>query len=130
MKRTAVIDVAGLSESLLGSATPAISAFRQRGAWARITPAIPAVTCTAQANYLTGLTPAEVATRRDYMHVVKYFETNLHDVRLTFRWPMLPNGNSGPGRQVFRSMVSGPYTNDPPNSPFFFFRPNFYYRGS
>jgi predicted AlkP superfamily pyrophosphatase or phosphodiesterase len=58
LKRTAVIDVVGLSESLLGSAAPAISAFRQRGALARITPATPALTCTAQANYLTRLTPA------------------------------------------------------------------------
>lgn len=79
---------------------------------------------------IAGLTTNEIATRRDYMHMVKYYETNLHDLRLTFRWPMLPNGNSGPGRQVFRSMVSGPYTNDPPNSPFYFFQPNFYYRGS
>jgi type II secretory pathway pseudopilin PulG len=82
-------------------------------------------------NYsIAGLAPAEIIARSNYMHVVKYYETNLHDVRLTFRWPMLPNGNSGPSRQVFRSMVSGPYTNDPPNSPFFFFQPNFYYRGS
>jgi type II secretory pathway pseudopilin PulG len=82
-------------------------------------------------NYaIGGLTAADLVARSNYMHIVKYFETNLHDVRLTFRWPMLPSGNSGPSRQVFRSMVSGPYTNDPPGSPFFFFQPNFYYRGS
>jgi predicted AlkP superfamily pyrophosphatase or phosphodiesterase len=57
--RTAVINVVGLSESLLGANTPCINAFRQRGALARITPAFPAVTCTAQSNYLTGRTPAE-----------------------------------------------------------------------
>ena len=79
---------------------------------------------------IAGLSLADRIARSNYMHVVKYYETNLHDVRLTFRWPMLPNGNSGPGRQVFRSMVSGPYTNDPPSSPFFFFQPNFYFRGS
>ncbi len=59
MTRTAVINVVGLSESLLGANTPCINAFRQRGALARITPAFPAVTCTAQSNYLTGRTPAE-----------------------------------------------------------------------
>ena len=59
MTRTAVINVVGLSESLLGAHTPAINAFRQRGAWGRITPAFPAVTCTAQSNYLTGRSPAE-----------------------------------------------------------------------
>ncbi len=58
MTRTAVINVVGLSESLLGAHTPNINAFRQRGAIRRITPAFPAVTCTAQSNYLTGLTPA------------------------------------------------------------------------
>ena len=59
MTRTAVINVVGLSESLLGPNTPCVNAFRQRGALARITPAFPAVTCTAQSNYLTGRVPAE-----------------------------------------------------------------------
>jgi hypothetical protein len=31
----------------------------------------------------------------------------LHELRLTFLWPQLPNGNVGPGRQTFRTMVSG-----------------------
>lgn len=59
MKRTAVINVVGLSESLLGPHTPRLAAFRARGASARIVPAFPAVTCTAQANYLTGSLPAQ-----------------------------------------------------------------------
>lgn len=59
MKRTAVINVVGLSESVLGEHTPRISAFRSAGALSRITPAFPAVTCTAQSNYLTGQTPAQ-----------------------------------------------------------------------
>jgi predicted AlkP superfamily pyrophosphatase or phosphodiesterase len=59
MKRTVVIDVVGLSESLLGPRMPRLNAFRQRGALCRIEPAFPAVTCTAQANYLTGLPPAQ-----------------------------------------------------------------------
>ena len=32
---------------------------------------------------------------------------NLHELRLTFLWPQLPNGNLGPGRQTFRTMVAG-----------------------
>lgn len=59
MKRTAVIDVVGLSESLLGPATPHLNAFRGAGSLCRIRPAFPAVTCTAQATYLTGLSPAD-----------------------------------------------------------------------
>ena len=57
MNRIAVINVVGLSESLLGPHTPHMNRFRERGALCRIAPAFPAVTCTAQANYLTGLTP-------------------------------------------------------------------------
>lgn len=59
MRRTAVINVVGLSESLLGPHTPRLNAFRARGAMCQIEPAFPAVTCTAQSNYLTGLTPTE-----------------------------------------------------------------------
>ena len=59
MTRTAVINVVGLSESLLGPQTPRINAFRAVGASSRIEPAFPAVTCTAQSTYLTGLTPAQ-----------------------------------------------------------------------
>ncbi|MGC3958352.1 MAG: alkaline phosphatase family protein [Verrucomicrobiota bacterium] len=59
MTRTAVINVVGLSESLLGEHTPRINAFRAQGALTRIEPVFPAVTCTAQSTYLTGLTPSE-----------------------------------------------------------------------
>jgi len=57
MRRTAVINVVGLTESLLGPEMPRIQAFRQRGAVASIIPAFPGLTCTAQSTYLTG-TPA------------------------------------------------------------------------
>ena len=59
MNRLAVINVVGLTRSLLGEHTPRLMAFSERGALASITPAFPAVTCTAQANYLTGKPPAD-----------------------------------------------------------------------
>jgi predicted AlkP superfamily pyrophosphatase or phosphodiesterase len=59
MNRLVVINVVGLTEALIGEHTPRISAFRQGGALACIAPAFPAVTCTAQSNYLTGKTPSE-----------------------------------------------------------------------
>jgi predicted AlkP superfamily pyrophosphatase or phosphodiesterase len=59
MNRLAVINVVGLTEALIGEPTPRIAAFRKRGALAQIAPAFPAVTCTAQTNYLTGKTPAQ-----------------------------------------------------------------------
>lgn len=58
MKRTAILNLVGLSESLLGPHTPHLNAFRQAGALRRVDPAFPAVTCTAQSNYLTGTLPA------------------------------------------------------------------------
>ncbi|MEW6302293.1 MAG: nucleotide pyrophosphatase/phosphodiesterase family protein [Verrucomicrobiota bacterium] len=59
MSRLAVINVVGLTEGLLGPATPRINAFLQGRVLTHIEPAFPAVTCTAQSNYLTGQTPSE-----------------------------------------------------------------------
>ncbi|HXT42483.1 MAG TPA: alkaline phosphatase family protein [Candidatus Angelobacter sp.] len=59
MKRTVVINVVGLTESLIGPRTPKIAEFLKSGARAHVVPTFPAVTCTAQSNYLTGNTPAE-----------------------------------------------------------------------
>ncbi len=58
MKRTAVIDVVGLTGSLIGADTPRLAALARAGTLRPIRPAFPAVTCTAQANYVTGRAPA------------------------------------------------------------------------
>jgi len=54
MTRTAVINVVGLTEGLLGEHTPKLNAFRQKTSLRHIAPAFPAVTCTAQTDYVTG----------------------------------------------------------------------------
>ena len=59
MKRLAVINVVGLTESLIGRHTPGIAEFLKRGAKASIVPPFPALTCAAQSNYLTGKLPSE-----------------------------------------------------------------------
>lgn len=59
MPRLAVINLVGLTESLLGEHMPRLTAWRARAKLTRITPAFPAVTCTAQSNYLTGRRPVE-----------------------------------------------------------------------
>ncbi|MES1180254.1 MAG: alkaline phosphatase family protein, partial [Verrucomicrobiota bacterium] len=59
MNRLAVLNVVGLTEALIGEHTPRLAEFAKRGALAQIAPAFPAVTCTAQSNYLTGKTPSE-----------------------------------------------------------------------
>jgi predicted AlkP superfamily pyrophosphatase or phosphodiesterase len=59
VKRTAVINVVGLSESCLGTATPRLNEFIARNKKSLVTPAFPAVTCTAQSNYVTGRPPRD-----------------------------------------------------------------------
>lgn len=59
MKRTVVINVVGLTEGLLGPHTPALKRFQNHGRLVHVNPAFPAVTCTAQSNYLTGQSPAK-----------------------------------------------------------------------
>jgi predicted AlkP superfamily pyrophosphatase or phosphodiesterase len=56
---TAVLNVVGLTESLLGAHTPHLNALRADGAAAPIRAVAPAVTCSAQATYLTGLLPRD-----------------------------------------------------------------------
>ena len=79
-------------------------------------------------NYAVGnLTTNIMALRSNYMFVVRSFQTNLHDVRLTFLWPVYPSGRIGSGRQVYRTAVAGHYTNDPPGSPYFFYQPRTFF---
>jgi predicted AlkP superfamily pyrophosphatase or phosphodiesterase len=57
VNRTVVLNVAGLSSSLLGPHTPRLSSLASGPA--RIRPLCPAVTCSMQATYLTGRLPAD-----------------------------------------------------------------------
>jgi predicted AlkP superfamily pyrophosphatase or phosphodiesterase len=57
-RRLAVLDVVGLTPGLLGPSTPRLSAFAARGAAVPVGHVLPAVTCSVQATYLTGLPPA------------------------------------------------------------------------
>jgi predicted AlkP superfamily pyrophosphatase or phosphodiesterase len=59
MQRVAVINVVGLSPSLLGPSTPRLTAFAQKHGMQAFRPAFPAVTCTAQSSMLTGTGPRE-----------------------------------------------------------------------
>jgi predicted AlkP superfamily pyrophosphatase or phosphodiesterase len=54
MQRTAILNVVGLTNGMLGLSTPRICAFAKRGQITVIEPAFPALTCTAQSTYLTG----------------------------------------------------------------------------
>lgn len=59
MARTAILNVVGLTRRLIGEHTPNIHAFVERNRLALVEPVLPAVTCTAQATYVTGKPPRE-----------------------------------------------------------------------
>ena len=89
MHKTVVLCVVGLTPKLLEggqsrlpgrsqselrssdqSELPKLSAWARQGALARITPAFPAVTCTAQSTYRTATTPhAQLAITLDQIFV-------------------------------------------------------------
>ena len=58
MRRTAVLNIVGLTASLIDDRTPNIRAYVDRCSISKVKPAFPAVTCTAQSNFVTGKTPA------------------------------------------------------------------------
>jgi predicted AlkP superfamily pyrophosphatase or phosphodiesterase len=57
MQKLVVLNVVGLASRFLGPSMPRLSAWAENARVARIRPAFPAVTCTAQTNYLTGQYP-------------------------------------------------------------------------
>lgn len=59
MRKTAVLNVVGLTDALIGEHTPNLAAFRRESSVATVDEAVPAVTCTAQSAYLTGRPPAD-----------------------------------------------------------------------
>ena len=59
MDKTVVLNVVGLTPQLIGEHTPFLSSWQQRGKTTSIKPVMPAVTCTAQATYYTGVNPDE-----------------------------------------------------------------------
>ncbi|MBP5973548.1 alkaline phosphatase family protein [Brasilonema sp. CT11] len=59
MNKTVVLNVVGLTPSLLGENTPSLSRWAASGKVSAIAPVLPAVTCTVQATYLTGKMPNE-----------------------------------------------------------------------
>jgi len=55
-----------------------------------------------------GLTPAQMLDRTNLSRTVWMLQTNAHDFRLRFRWPVLPNGQiPNYGLATFRAMASG-----------------------
>jgi predicted AlkP superfamily pyrophosphatase or phosphodiesterase len=58
VRRTVVLDVVGLSNDLLGDATPRLDALRRAGAARPLRTILPAVTCSVQSTFTTGTLPS------------------------------------------------------------------------
>jgi predicted AlkP superfamily pyrophosphatase or phosphodiesterase len=58
VRRTVVLLVVGLTPDLVGDATPHLAALAREGGVRPLRTILPAVTCSAQATFTTGLTPA------------------------------------------------------------------------
>jgi predicted AlkP superfamily pyrophosphatase or phosphodiesterase len=59
VRKTIVINAVALTPSLIGQATPNLARLQAQGASAAIEGVLPAVTCSVQATYLTGVWPAQ-----------------------------------------------------------------------
>jgi type II secretory pathway pseudopilin PulG len=75
-----------------------------------------------------GLSSAQMALRTNLSRTVFMLQTNSHDIRLRFRWPVLPNGQIPTyGLATFRSLVDGSLTNFLVGAqPVFFIQPSSY----
>lgn len=99
VQRVAVINVVGLSSSLLGEGMPRLTAFAKRAGLQSFRPAFPAVTCTAQSSMLTGTCPREHGIVGNGWYdresaEVKFWKQSNHLVRGEKIWDALKRANS------------------------------------
>ncbi|GGB91471.1 alkaline phosphatase family protein [Dyadobacter sediminis] len=59
MNKTVVIDIVGLSSSVIGEHTPFLKSYLEKHHLTRIKPLLPALTTTSQSTYVTGKWPSE-----------------------------------------------------------------------
>ena len=73
-------------------------------------PYVPVDTNSIDLRFTNNLnTPQLYFDRINRAHMVWNLQTNSHNLRLTFRWPMLPTGDVGNGRATFRSLIGGQF---------------------
>lgn len=98
--RLAVLNIVGLSESLLGPHTPGLSAFARKHGIQAHAPAFPAVTCTAQSSIVTGTSPAQHGIVGNGWYdresaEVRFWKQSNHVVRGEKLWDKLRRGIPG-----------------------------------
>jgi hypothetical protein len=82
-------------------------------------------------NYTAYANTNDWIPRSNYWRVASTVQTNLCDLRLTFRWPTFPNGKVGNDRQIFRTVAGGHLvqTNNL-TMPLWFFEPRTYVKAN
>lgn len=100
MTRVAVLNLVGLSGSLLGSRMPRVTAFADRCGRQSYAPDFPAVTCTAQSSLLTGRPVADHGVVANGWYdretaEVRFWKQSNHIVRGTKIWDELRRENPG-----------------------------------
>src|SRR5262245_11673024 len=91
MRKSAVLNVVGLTSDLLGPHTPFLDRWSRAGAVTTISPVVPAVTCTAQATYFTGTMPDRhgIVANGWYFRdecEIRFWRQSNHLVQAPFLW--------------------------------------------
>lgn len=99
MHKTAVINVVGLTPDLIGEHTPRISEWISKGKMSPVDSMLPAVTCSVQSTYLTGVMPDEhgVVANGWYfrdMDIIKFWRQSNKLVQSTKIWEKLKEEDS------------------------------------
>ena len=113
MPRTMVINVAGLSNALVGE-IPSLAALGKKGVRLGLEPVLPAVTCTMQATLTTGERPSlhGIVGNGLYFHdtcEVRFWEQSAHLVNAPRVWD-LPVQNAECGMRSEKRKTAAPST--------------------
>jgi type II secretory pathway pseudopilin PulG len=60
----------------------------------------------------------------DNTNYFRTYETNVHELRLAFRWPLLPNNLLGSGRHSFRTLAGGSFVTETNGNQLLYFLQN------
>ena len=66
--------------------------------------------------------PVPFDTNSAFAGFSKQLSANLHELRMTFLWPQLPNGKLGNGHQTFRATIAGQLLPDRNNPNLYFYQ--------
>jgi prepilin-type N-terminal cleavage/methylation domain-containing protein len=94
--------------------------------WPLPTPTAPSIIWQATATTVAADQPGNGVVPSPWMQnsYINQLGGNLHELRLTFLWPLRPNGKLGTGRQTYRTLIAGQImrTVNSLNQPLYFYQ--------